>query len=260
VLCFLGTKERVAPPAQQEADLGRELRDLVGNVPWVVMCLVGVVTLTAFITRSQSTAYFFKYYVRDESLTKIAITTGMIAGILGIALVPPLTRLLGGKRNLFAALMAISGALTVAFYFLPATSPRLLIAFNILIVLIQGGNSPLVWAMYADTADYAEWKNGRRNTGLIFSAATMSQKGGGALAGVLNGIFLTVFGYVANAEQTARSLLGIRLTMSVIPGLLCIVAASIIVFYKLDDRTMKSIERALLERRASDPAGAKNAV
>ncbi|MFC1569153.1 MFS transporter, partial [bacterium] len=45
--------------------------------------------------------------------------------------------------------------------------------------------APLLWAMYADTADYSEWKNGRRATGLIFSAATFAQKFGIALGGGL---------------------------------------------------------------------------
>ena len=31
-----------------------------------------------------------------------------------------------------------------------------IIAFNVLICFVQGANSPLVWAMYADTADYGE--------------------------------------------------------------------------------------------------------
>ena len=77
----------------------------------------------------------------------------------------------------------------------------------------------------------------------------MAQKGGGALAGMLNGVLLTAFGYVANVEQTARSLTGIRLSMSIIPGALCILAGAITLLYTLDDRMMKRIERDLHARR-----------
>ncbi len=259
VACFALTRERVSPPAEQRADLRRELVDLVTNRPWLVMFLLGIVTLTSFITRGQTTAFYFKYYVGNEALTGVFISSGMIAGIVGIALTAPLSRIFGGKKNLFCVLMAVSGSLTLVFYFIPPDRPGLIIGFNILIVFIQGPNSPLVWAMYADTADYGEWSNGRRNTGLIFAAATMAQKGGGALAGMLNGLLLTAFGYVANVEQSARSLAGIRLSMSLVPGALCIVAAAITLIYTLDDRTMKRIERDLLARRASarpeDPEG-----
>jgi glycoside/pentoside/hexuronide:cation symporter, GPH family len=256
VVCFLTTRERVSPPPEQKADLRRELLDLVTNRPWMVMFLLGVVTLTSFITRGQTTAFYFKYYVGNEALMSVFISSGMIAAILGIALTGPLTRMFGGKKNLFCVLMAVSGSLTLVFYFIPPTMPWLIIGFNALITFIQGPNSPLVWAMYADTADYGEWRNGRRNTGLIFAAATMAQKGGGALAGMLNGLLLTAFGYVANVEQTARSLAGIRLTMSIIPGALCILAASITLLYSLDDRTVKRIERELLARRALSPPDA----
>jgi GPH family glycoside/pentoside/hexuronide:cation symporter len=249
IVCFGTTRERVSPPARQQSNLKRELLDLLGNGPWMVMFLLGVVTLTSFITRSQSTAYYFKYYVKNEALTGVFISSGMIASIAGIALTGPLSRLVGGKKNLFILLMAVSGVLTLVFYLLPPTSAALIIGFNALITFIQGPNSPLVWAMYADTADYGEWKTGRRNTGLIFAAATMAQKGGGAVAGMLNGVLLSAFGYVANVEQTARSLSGIRLTMSIIPGLFCLLAAASTLLYRLDDRTMKSIEQDLLARR-----------
>jgi len=36
----------------------------------------------------------------------------------------------------------------------------------VLISINAGIIFPLVWSMYADTADYSEWKNGRRATGL----------------------------------------------------------------------------------------------
>jgi glycoside/pentoside/hexuronide:cation symporter, GPH family len=253
VVCFATTRERVTPPPDQKADIRQEIRDLLNNRPWMILFLVGITTLTSFITRGQSTAYYFKYYVGNEALTGLFISSAMVAGIVGIALTGPLSRLVGGKKNLFFILMTVSGSLTLAFYFLPPDRPLLIIGFNVLLSFIQGPNSPLIWAMYADTADYGEWRHGRRNTGLIFAAAVMAQKGGGAVAGMLNGALLTAFGYVANVEQSARSLTGIRLSMSMIPGALCILAAGITLLYSLDDRTMKRIGRDLHDRRARQP-------
>jgi GPH family glycoside/pentoside/hexuronide:cation symporter len=248
-VCFATTRERVEPPARQQANLRRELGDLLSNRPWLVMGLLGLVTLTAFTTRSQTTAYYFKYYVHDELLTGTFLGSGMVAAICGIALAAPAARLLGGKKPLFALLMAASGGLTALFFFVPASAPRVMLALNALTCFLQGASSPLLWAMYADTADFGEWKHGRRNTGLVFSAATMAQKGGGALAGLLNGFLLTAFGYTANTAQSGHSLWGIRITMSVIPGALCVVAAAIMWLYRLDERTMKQIELDLAHRR-----------
>jgi GPH family glycoside/pentoside/hexuronide:cation symporter len=257
VVTFSTVRERVAPPPEQKADIKRELRDLVTNGPWLVMFAMGFVTLTAFIIRGQTTAYFFKYYVNNELLTGAFISSSMIAAIAGISLTAPLTRRFGGKRNLFATLMAVSGMLTALFFVVPPDATKTLLALNVVIAFIQGPNSPLVWAMYADTADYGEWKHGRRNTGLVFAAATMAQKGGGALAGVINGLLLTTFGYVANATQSVHSLMGIRAMMSLIPGALCVLAAGTTLLYALDDRRMKQIERDLVARRTTAVAGTK---
>ena len=250
LVCFLTTRERVAPPPRQSANLRRELRDLLSNRPWVVMFLLGLITLTSFIMRGQNTAYYFKYYVGDESYLGVFISSGMLVSILGFAVTGPLSRLFGGKRNLYMALMAVSGLLTIAFFLVPPDAIGLILGLNLVILFIQAPNSPLVWAMYADTADYGEWRFGRRNTGLIFSAATMAQKGGAAMAGMVNGFILAGFGYVANQPQTEQSLFGIRLMMSVLPGLLCLLAAATTLLYPLDQRTTLQMERDLAARRA----------
>jgi GPH family glycoside/pentoside/hexuronide:cation symporter len=247
---FVTTRERVEPPAEQRADLRRELADLAANGPWMVMFLLGLLTLTGFIIKGQTTAYFFKYYVGNEALVGVFISSHMIAVIAGIAITGPLTRLFGGKRNLYALLLAVSGVMTMAFFLIPPQATALLIGANVVISFIQGPIAPLVWAMYADTADYGEWKHHRRNTGLVFAAATMAQKGGGALAGLINGFLLTSIGYVANAAQTPEALLGIRAMMTFIPGGLCLVAAAATLLYRLDDKRMKRIEHDLLQRRA----------
>jgi glycoside/pentoside/hexuronide:cation symporter, GPH family len=247
---FTTTRERVEPPAEQKADIRREVKDLLTNGPWLVMFALGLITLTALIIRGQTTAYFFKYYVGDEALMSAFVSTHMLAVIAGVVLTAPLTRLFRGKRNLYATLLAASGLLFALFYVIPPRATGTLIGLNIVVSFIGGPIAPLVWAMYADTADHGEFTNGRRNTGLVFAAATMAQKGGGALAGVVNGVLLTSFGYVANVTQSPQSILGIRAMMSLIPGGLLLVAAAVTLLYKLDDRRMKAIELELLQRRA----------
>jgi GPH family glycoside/pentoside/hexuronide:cation symporter len=110
--------------------------------------------------------------------------------------------------------------------------------------------APLLWAMYADTVDYSEWKFGRRATGLVFSAATFSQKFGMALGGGLAGWLLARFNFQPNVTQSAETLTGIKLMMSYIPVAGSVIAAIAALFYELDDRTMERIEKELAERKA----------
>ena len=99
--------------------------------------------------------------------------------------------------------------------------------------------------MYADTADYGAWKFGRRTTGLVFSAAVFAQKIGLAVGSYLLGWILTFVGFVPNIAQTPRSLLGIKIVFSLLPGAIGLASGLAIIFYKLDDTTVRTMEREL---------------
>ena len=127
----------------------------------------------------------------------------------------------------------------------------LMFAFQTLSAFIGGPSFVLLWAMYADTADYSEWKRGRRATGLVFSAAMFSQKMGWTIGGAFSGYLLAFTGYEANIEQSGDTVLGIRLLMSLIPGIIAALGGLILVLYELDDRRMETIEAELVYRRNS---------
>ena len=111
---------------------------------------------------------------------------------------------------------------------------------------------PLIWSMYADIADFSEYRTGRRATGLIFSSSSMSQKFGWTIGGALSGWFLAAFGYQAGVDQTDTAMLGIRLMISVLAGLGALLAVVFIWFYKLDEKKMESITEELVVRRKND--------
>jgi len=103
--------------------------------------------------------------------------------------------------------------------------------------------------MYADTADYGEWKFGRRTTGLVFSASVFSQKLGLAVGTGVLGWLLAYYGFVANTLQGPATVGGIRMLFSVIPGVLAVLGALAIFFYPITDAKMKEIESELALRK-----------
>ncbi len=121
----------------------------------------------------------------------------------------------------------------------------------ILISLALGPKSPLTWSMYADTADYNEWKTGRRATAMTFSAATFSQKLGGALgsAGML--WVLAAFGYAAKAAQTDASQFSIVLLQTAVPGCFALLAVFVTRLYTLTGDQLETIQKELEEREGS---------
>ena len=104
--------------------------------------------------------------------------------------------------------------------------------------------------MYADTADYGEWKFRRRATGLIFSATVFVQNIGMAVGGALIGWLLAYYGFVANVVQTPRVIHGMTLLFSLLPGAFALMAGVATIFYPLDEPQVKEIERELAARKA----------
>ncbi|MBN2011872.1 MFS transporter [candidate division KSB1 bacterium] len=249
-ITFVTTRERVQPPADQQTSLKHDLSDLVKNRPWMTLLVMGIFSLGYIIIRSGTIMYYFKYYIGNQNLASLFMVTGTVAVIAGVACTQFLAKRFG-KKKVYISVMGISTLLSMVFYFIPGDQIVLIFVLNILIVGIMAPNSPLLWAMYADTADYSEWKNGRRATGLVFSAATFSQKMGIAIGGGLAGWLLAMFGFVANVEQSADTLNGIRLMMSFIPAAGSLIATIAAFFYELDDNTMKSIEAELCARKGN---------
>ena len=125
---------------------------------------------------------------------------------------------------------------------------------NVLISLALGPKSPIAWSMYADAADYNEWKTGRRATAMTFSAATFSQKLGGALgsAGVL--WVLASVGYAANQIQEGASLSSIVWLQTLVPAFFAIVAVVCLKFYDLSATKLQQIQKDLQERNEGKAA------
>ena len=124
----------------------------------------------------------------------------------------------------------------------------IMFVLNVLISLALGPKSPIAWSMYADAADYNEWKTGRRATAMTFSAATFSQKLGGALgsAGVL--WVLASVGYAANQIQEGASLSSIVWLQTLVPAFFAFVSVACLKFYDLSASKLELIQRELLER------------
>jgi GPH family glycoside/pentoside/hexuronide:cation symporter len=244
---FATTRERIAPPPAQKTRAVEDIRDLLGNRPWLILFALAMIIMMTFTMRAGSAYYYFYYYVGRPDLLPDYLFWQMVAYAAGAVLAPVMTRYLD-KARLLMLLMGIVGALSVVFYFVPKDMIWAIFTLNILISLALGPKSPLTWSMYADTADYNEWKNGRRATAMTFAAASFAQKLGGSLgsAGML--WILAMIGYVANQAQTGASQTGIALLQTVLPGAFALIAVVVISFYDLTGRQLERIQQDLEAR------------
>ena len=261
---FSATKERVVAPKVENRSVKKDIVRLLKTRAWVVLCFGGIFTLASIAVKNAVVIHYFKYVVGDDGtpvflifdLTTIFMTCGMLALIVGVMFTSKLTEKFD-KRNLLIGLSVLNCITMVAFFFVPPDQFAVMMVLNITGSLVAGPTAPLVWAMYADVADYGEYKFGERTTGLVFSASMFAQKFGLTIGAGLSGWLLAAFGYVANVEQTETSLMGIRLLFTLIPAGIAILNVVVLLFYNLNDRRVAEIEQALASRAGREaPAAA----
>jgi GPH family glycoside/pentoside/hexuronide:cation symporter len=269
---FFNTKERVTPPKAQKTSVVRDLRDLFTNGPWLIVLGATITFVISGALRSSVTGYYFKYYVGPqtltlpsflppsvagtqtwawESLVSIFNTSNQVASLAGVIMIPFLAKI-AGRKAAVVVLMLVGIASMASFYFLKPDQLPLIYGLNVLGALTFGPLTAILWTFYADTADYAEWKRGRRATGLIFSASIFSQKQGWAIGAWVALALMQGLGFVANEAQTSRSLHGLVLLMSLLPVTFAAIALVFVLFYPLGEMTMSQIASDLKKRRADD--------
>lgn len=252
---FATTKERVAPPPVQSS-IKDDLRAAAKNLPWIAMLVSGVFTLAQIAVKAGAQIYFLKYFVGDDGTpifwifdkTAVFLSLGMFAFIAGVGITQYLNRYID-KRNLLVLVNVLGIILAIPLFFIGADQYWLLVALNCLMQFVAGPGPALVFAMYADCADYGEYKSGRRTTGLIYSAGGFAGKFGLAIGAGLSGFILAGFGFVANVEQTETSMFGIRIMYIVYPAILLLLGTAALYFYRLTDKQMVEIEAELASRR-----------
>lgn len=235
---------------------------MISNGPWLALCLAAIFTLMNVAVRNGVIIFYLKYYVGDDGTpiflifdkTAVFMSTGLVTMLVGIACTKFLSKRFG-KRRLMMTLTVLNAMSMGLFFFIPAEQFLLMVIVNCLGTILAGPMPVLVWAMYADTADYGEWKSERRTTALIFSALQSAQKLGLMVGAGLSGIILSLFGYVANEIQTETSMLGIRLMFSIFPAILALLSGVAFYFYPLTDERMVEVESELKKRHAEAEQG-----
>lgn len=246
---FANTRERVTSPVGQSSSLRDDLRDLFRNGPWLVLFFAAFLTLANTGLRSGSGIYYFKYCVGSEAGLGTFNLVGFLSFIAG-SLSTKLFLRFFPRRGLMIGLTILNALGMAAFYIVDPGQMAVLYALNIFASFVAGPTPAIVWSMYADTADYGEWRFGRRSTGLVFSAAVFAQKVGLAIGSAMIGWLLAHYGFVANASQTPEAIGGIKLLFSALPGLFALLSGLAIFFYRLDDTTVKQMETELAARKS----------
>lgn len=246
-ITFFNTRERVAAVASTQPRILDDVKDLISNVPWITVFILNLMVMVLLTLRTSTTLYYFKYYVGKPDFSAQFLPIFMLSAVAGAFATPFFLRFFE-KKTLLLLLMLATGFCSLSFYFVPPDGIAYMVILQVCIGFALGVKPPLTFSMLADTADYNEWKRGRRATAMTFAAGVFSQKLGSVLATLVITAIFTALGYQANQTQTPESLKGIVFLMSVIPAALAFVSMIVLVFYKLDKAAMTQIQADLATR------------
>ena len=261
---FSWTRERVKP-VTEKTSLKHDLHDLWVNRPWFILLGAGIASIFFNSIRDGAAIYYFKYYVQTQgafevnslnltiTLSSMYFVLGQAANIVGVVLAKPVSDKMG-KKGTFLLAMLLATVFSIFFYFIDRSNTTLIFVTQFLISLCAGITFPLIWSMYADAADYSEWKTKRRATGLIFSASSMSQKFGWTIGGALAGWLLGYYGFQANVAQTETAQNGIRMMLSFYPAIGTLLGVGFMMIYPLNEKMMEKISAELAAWREKKEA------
>lgn len=248
------------------ASVGEMFRALFANdQAMVVVCSIVLINSALYLT-GNFVIYFFKYDFGGDSWKAsytLFSTIGGAAQILGMMVLYPVLRRKLSNTGVFrlSLIAALCGyALLLALCLLGFSgSLTVLCVPGIVVFACNGMLSVLTTLFLSNSVDYGQLKTGRREESVIFSMQTFVVKAASGVAVFLTGIGLDLIGLVGNTEETgpiaaqsAQTLLGLRLMMTVLPML--VLVAALVLFrrkFVLTDEKAAEISRQLREKEKS---------
>lgn len=246
---FATTKERV--PLTDKTAGKIQFKDLIlqlkSNRPLVVLCIFFIIFFGVLSIVNSSGVYYVTYNVGRADLVKWWGLLGALPAFILLPLLPYLSKKLSRKwlMNSCLGLMVVGSLLLIV---TPTTNVPLVLFDRFLIasgLVVAGG---FLWSLVPETIEYGEYKTKRRAGGVIYALVGFFFKFGMALGGIVPGLLLSKFGYVANVEQTATSLKGIMIITTIIPIMLLVAAIIVFCFYNLNDEKYQKIVKTLASR------------
>lgn len=288
VITFLSTRERIQPDPKQKLSVKEDFGNLIKNKPWIVMFFVTLCQFIVEALRGGTLVYYFKHYINQDRMYDVLQTLGLVnisgggswhsllnsfglivntdktnvadVGFSLFSMSSQFVTVIGvlcatylgmrfGKKRIALAGFSLAGVFMASFILIPSDSVGAVLALEYLRAISFAPAIPLLWAMFADVADYTEWITGRRTTGVVYATIMFSLKTGLSLGAAMAGWLISAYGYVPNMKQTAATLMGIRLTISLYPAIFYAIIVSCLIFYPIDKKLNLQMQDDLTERR-----------
>lgn len=241
--------------------VGQMFKALISNDQAMAVVITIVLINCSIYTTSNLVIYFFKYDfggAQWENSYTLFNTFGGAMQILSMMILFPMIRKFLSAIQVFyvSFAMAIIGyVILLVLAFTNMSNVVLLFIPGFFIFAANGMLSVLTTIFLANTVDYGELKNNRRDESVIFSMQTFVVKLASGVAALMASICLSVFELSDDTSAAVEgiansSVIGLRMTMTVVPivGLLL----AVFIFHKryiLNEEKVQEIAKQVKAKR-----------
>ena len=240
--CFAKTKEQVAIPEKEKISIKVQLKAVMQNKPYLLALVGQVLFGFTLYGRNADILYYFTYVEGNASYYTTYSMCIIIPSIIGAACFQPVFRKLNNKGRTASIFALLTGIAMLAMYFFNVKESP--VAFYALAGITQfffSGFNTAIYAIIPDCVEYGEWKTGLRNDGFQYAFVSLGNKIGMAIGTALLAALLGKYGYVANQAQNPEVIAIMKHAFSTIPGILWIVTAIVLFFYRLNKKRYNEI-------------------
>jgi GPH family glycoside/pentoside/hexuronide:cation symporter len=249
VACFFGTagarqvaQTTVRYPAREQ------LRSALGNRPFMLLAAYKFLTLVAGATVFATLLFFVKNVLELEQ--GVMLWYSLAHGVSAFVAVPfvwvPLSARIGKQRALIVATLGFMATALSWLLAAPGEPMALFVLRAFLLGAFAAGKLLLGLTLLPDVMEYDYLRTGLRREGAYAGAYNVVEKAAYAVSPLMMTIVLGLLGYqesVNNAEvkQSADAVLGIYLSIAIIPALCNLAAATVMLRYDLTEERLRKM-------------------
>ncbi len=250
IFCFAKTKEVVEIPEEKKISLKEQLQAVGKNRPYILAVAGQFLFGITLYGRNADALYYFTYVEGNQALFSVYSLCIIIPSIIGAACFPMVFGWTSNKGRTASIFSLLTGISMICMYFFNArTSAVPFYVFSCLAQFFFSGFNTAIYAIIPDCVEYGEWKTGLRNDGFQYAFISLGNKIGMAIGTSLLAAVLGACGYAANQQQNELVLAVMKHSFTTIPGVLWIVTAAVLFFYRLNKRSYNRIVKEIGERK-----------
>ena len=243
-ITYITTTERVRSQNEANGGILEGITLLFQDRAFLAPMLATAFTGLFVTVKSQTTLYFITYVMQRADITNYILTAGTLSSAAGVALVGLFINRIDRKK-LFMGLMTLNALFIGVIFFIAHGDTRLVIVCHCLNSLLGGACAPVIFSIYSDVVDHFDHSADYRSPALINSIAMLAGRLGNSLGMVAAPLALAYFQYRPDETQTATAMNGINLMFTAMPACFALLAALIMIAYKITNQQAEETARHL---------------